>query len=116
MRSMIAILLALTLFSATTFCVAAQDQSPEMQTVTINLTEKGYEPTSIKLEKDIPANVTFVRLTDKTCGYKLAIPEYGIERDLPLNKPIAVEFTPKKSGEFAFTCGMGMLRGTLVIQ
>src|SRR5215813_5929067 len=94
MKSINAILLALTLFSATAVYAAAQDQSPEIQTVTVNLTEKGYEPASIKLEKDIPAQVTFVRQTDKTCGYKLAIPEYGIERDLPLNKPIVVEFTP----------------------
>jgi plastocyanin domain-containing protein len=27
-----------------------------------------------------------------------------------------VEFTPQKSGEFTFTCGMNMLRGKLVVE
>jgi plastocyanin domain-containing protein len=27
-----------------------------------------------------------------------------------------MEFTPDRAGEFLFTCGMGMLRGTLVVQ
>jgi plastocyanin domain-containing protein len=37
--------------------------------------------------------------------------EYGIKRELPLNQPAVVEFTPSKTGEFKFTCGMDMLRG-----
>jgi plastocyanin domain-containing protein len=35
---------------------------------------------------------------------------------LPLNKPVVVAFTPNKSGGFSFTCGMGMLRGKIVVQ
>jgi plastocyanin domain-containing protein len=29
---------------------------------------------------------------------------------------VVVEFTPQKSGEFAFTCGRKMLKGKLVIS
>jgi len=35
---------------------------------------------------------------------------------LPLNEPVVVEFTPEKKGEFAFTCGMGMLKGQIIVQ
>ncbi len=94
---------------------AAQNDNPT-QSVTIKLTQEGYQPDMLKLQRDIPARLTFVRQTDNSCGKELVIPEYGIRRALPLNEPVIVEFTPRKSGEFAFTCGMGMLRGKLIVQ
>lgn len=86
------------------------------QTAKIAVTEKGFEPARVALEPDVPARVTFVRQTDKTCAMAVAIPEYKINRELPLNKPVVVEFTPTKAGEFTFTCGMNMLKGTLVVK
>lgn len=86
------------------------------QSVTVELTEKGYQPESLKLKRDIPARVTFVRKTDQTCGKEIVIKEYDIKRALPLDEPVVVEFTPRKSGEFAFTCGMNMLRGKIIVQ
>jgi plastocyanin domain-containing protein len=44
------------------------------------------------------------------------LPDYGIKRGLPLNEPVTVEFTPAKAGEFTFSCGMGMVKGTLVVR
>ena len=106
----------MTLPEGTQQQTSSEDKDTEAQTATVNLTEKGYEPASLKLKKDIPAKVTFVRQTDKTCVLKLVVPEYGIKRDLPLNEAVVVEFTPTKSGEFTFTCGMGMMRGSLIVQ
>jgi plastocyanin domain-containing protein len=57
-----------------------------------------------------------VRRTDQTCATSVVIPEYKINRELPLNKEVVIEFTPVKSGEFAFACGMNMLKGKLVVQ
>lgn len=39
-----------------------------------------------------------------------------IRRDLPLNQPVPIEFTPPRTGEIAFACGMNMLKGSVVIQ
>jgi plastocyanin domain-containing protein len=33
-----------------------------------------------------------------------------------LNEPVVIEFTPAKTGEIAFACGMNMLHGTVVVQ
>jgi len=57
-----------------------------------------------------------VRQAEGTCGTEIVIPEYGVKRALPLNKPVVVAFTPNKSGEFSFKCGMAMLRGKIVVQ
>jgi plastocyanin domain-containing protein len=35
---------------------------------------------------------------------------------LPLNEPVAIEFTPAKTGDIAFACGMNMLKGVVVVQ
>jgi plastocyanin domain-containing protein len=87
-----------------------------VQKVTVALTERGYEPTSLKLRRGVPAQVTFIRKVSATCGTQIVIVDYDIRRALPLNEPVLVEFTPKKSGTLAFTCGMGMLRGSLIVR
>ncbi|MCI0485732.1 MAG: efflux RND transporter periplasmic adaptor subunit [Blastocatellia bacterium] len=86
------------------------------QSVKVLLTDEGYEPASIRLKLNTPARLTFVRQVEKTCGTELVIPEFGIKRDLPLNQPVVVEFTPKKKGEYTFACGMDMLRGKIIVQ
>ena len=94
----------------------AKRKTPAVQRVTVALTEKGYEPTSLKLRRGVPAQVTFIRKVSATCGTQIVIADYDIRRVLPLNVPVIVEFTPKTSGAFAFTCGMGMLRGSLIVR
>ena len=94
----------------------AKGKQPAVQKVSVALTEKGYEPTSLKLAKGVPAQVTFVRRVSATCATQIVIADYDIKRALPLNEPVLVEFTPKKFGTFAFTCGMGMLRGSIVVR
>lgn len=93
-----------------------QKSSENVQAVTVKLTKEGYQPESFKLKRDVPARVTFVRETDETCGKEIVIKEYDIKRPLPLNEPVVVEFTPRKTGEFTFACGMDMLRGKIIVQ
>ena len=94
----------------------AERKLPPVQKVTVALTEKGYEPNSLKLRRGVPAQVTFIRKVSATCGTQIVIADYDIKRALPLNEPVLVEFTPKKAGTFSFTCGMGMLRGSLIVR
>jgi plastocyanin domain-containing protein len=94
----------------------AKRKLPAVQKLTVALTEKGYEPASLKLRRGMPAQVTFIRKVSATCGTQIVIAEYDIKRALPLNEPVLVKFTPKKTGTFAFTCGMGMLRGSLIVR
>jgi plastocyanin domain-containing protein len=92
---------------------AARQDGAQVATVEIN--DKGFEPGSLKLKAGAPAKVTFVRKTDETCAKEVVIRDYKIERKLPLNEPVTVEFTPRK-GEFVFACGMNMLKGKLIVD
>ena len=80
------------------------------------VSEQGYEPAKVTLRAGVPARVTFVRTTDKTCGTEVVFPSLNIKRALPLNQPVVIEFTPDKSGDIAFACGMNMLKGAIVVD
>lgn len=93
---------------------AAAVPTDQVQTAKVTVTESGYEPASLKLRPGVPARITFVRTTDKTCGTEVSFPALQITRPLPLNQPVTIELTPS-SGAITFTCGMKMLRGTVVV-
>ncbi len=114
------IVLSLLLVLAMTIHMHAQartkDPKAKLQTARVVITEQGYSRSSIVLRRGVPTRLTFLRQTDATCATEIVIPAYGIHRSLPLNTSIVVSFTPKRSGEFNFTCGMNMMRGKLVVQ
>ena len=80
------------------------------------MSEQGYEPAKVTLRAGTPARITFVRTTDKTCGTEVVFPSLNIKRALPLNEPVVIEFTPAKSGDIAFACGMNMLKGVIIVE
>lgn len=88
----------------------------KLQTAKVLINDQGYSRTSITLRRGVPTRITFLRQTDSTCATEIVISEYGINRPLPLNTPVVVSFTPKRSGEVGFTCGMNMMRGKLIVQ
>ena len=90
--------------------------SERTQTAKVVLGEQGYEPAKLTVHAGTPVRITFIRTTDKTCGTEVVFPSMNIKRALPLNEPVAIEFTPAKSGDIAFACGMNMLHGTIVVQ
>ena len=80
------------------------------------VSEKGFEPGRVPVRSGVPARITFVRTSDATCATEVMIPTLNIKRALPLNQPVTVEFTPQKTGDIEFTCGMQMFKGTVVVQ
>jgi plastocyanin domain-containing protein len=80
------------------------------------VSDKGFEPARVMVRAGSMARLTFVRTTDDTCGRDVVFPSLSIERALPLREPVAIEFTPQKTGEITFMCGGNMFKGTVVIQ
>lgn len=87
-----------------------------VQVVRVEVGPMGYRPERIRLEAGVPARLIFHRTVESACAEQVQIPAYGIERtDLPMEQDVVFEFTPDETGEFVFTCGMDMLKGTLVV-
>lgn len=94
----------------------AAKAKPGVQTRTVKITERGFEPEKLTLRRGVQARITFVRTTDRTCATEVVFPDFGIKRELPLNQPVVITLTPHKKGELSFTCGMNMMRGKLIVQ
>ena len=43
-----------------------------------------------------PARLSFLRISDKTCGTEVTIPSLNITRAPALNEPVDIDFTPAK--------------------
>jgi plastocyanin domain-containing protein len=83
----------------------------------IKVTVKGgYFPDVIVVKRDIPVSLNFFRDETSSCSEQVVFSDFGITRDLPAYQTTQIEFTPKKTGEFTFACGMNMLRGKLIVQ
>ena len=82
----------------------------------VNVTVKGgYSPDVIRVRQGRPVRLNFYRDETASCSDRVIFGDFGIARDLPAFKTTPIEFTPDKSGEFTFTCGMNMMRGKLVV-
>lgn len=90
--------------------------APGVQTARIVVNEQGFDPPKVGVRAGTAARLTFVRTTDKTCGTEVVFPSLNIKRALPLNEPVQIEFTPSRTGEIAFACGMNMFKGMVVVE
>jgi plastocyanin domain-containing protein len=91
--------------------------APKGQTVEMKVTDKGFEPAAVTVKKGEPVTLIITRTTDKTCATEIVVDDHNINTKLPLNKATKVTFTPKKSGELKYGCGMNkMIGGVLTVQ
>lgn len=87
-----------------------------VRTVEMAVTDNGFEPSKVKVNKDEKVRLVVTRKTDATCATEIVIEDAGINTPLPLGKPVAVEFTAKKSGEIRYACGMGHVAGVVFVK
>ena len=94
---------------------SAVSTSGGLQEVSITV-KGGYSPDIIEVERGKTVQLNFYRDEENSCSEELLIPDFRIRRDLPAFKTTLVELLPQQPGRFEFTCGMGMLRGVLVVK
>jgi plastocyanin domain-containing protein len=86
------------------------------QAIEIQVTGDGFVPANIKVKKGQVVRLVVTRKTDRTCATEIVIRDQGINQKLPLNKPVTVEFTPSKSGQLRYACGMDMISGVIAVE
>src|SRR5512133_2192166 len=84
--------------------------------VKITVTRNGYEPWRVRAWKGVPLTLVVTRTTDETCATELVLPEYGVDRKLPLNEPVTITFTPARAGELRYACAMNMFQGVIDVR
>ncbi|MCA9608007.1 MAG: cupredoxin domain-containing protein [Myxococcales bacterium] len=92
------------------------EDAPEPTRIAIEVGSSGYTPSEVHATRGEPVTLVFTRTTEEGCGEVLVIASEDIRRDLPLNEPVEVTFTPSQSGHLRFSCGMDMYDGTIVVE
>ena len=80
------------------------------------LVKGGYTPDVIVVERGKPVRLKFRREETAACSEMVVFADFGKSARLPEGEIVPIEFLPERSGEYDFTCQMGMLRGKLVVQ
>lgn len=92
--------------------VAGAGGTPQV-TITVR---GGYDPSEIRVPAGRPVRLIFDRQETSGCSEEVVFPDFGIRRFLPAHQQTAIELTAPAAGRYGFTCGMSMLRGTLVAE
>ncbi|MFZ5828421.1 MAG: cupredoxin domain-containing protein [Bacillota bacterium] len=93
----------------------AQTSAGGVQELSIAV-QGGYSPAQIVVKRGMPVRLTFRRTETSSCSERVVFPDFNLSKKLPENENVTLEFTPDKDGAYTFTCGMGMYKGTLIVQ
>ena len=84
---------------------------PQEQTIVV---DGGYSPAEVKVKAGRPVRLVFDRRDSGSCSEEVVFPDFGVRQFLPTGEKTIVEITPPKPGRYEFSCGMSMLRGSIV--
>jgi sulfite exporter TauE/SafE len=88
---------------------------PNSQRIEMHIKYSGFEPAVLHVKKGAP--VTFVIFGDEVtgCTDRIIIPSLNISKDIAPGENL-ITFTPTASGSIPYSCWMGMVRGTIVVD
>lgn len=76
----------------------------------------GYTPDTVVVRAREPVRLIFHRQEHSPCSEEVIFPDQGVRASLEEQRDVAVDLPPSEPGEYEFHCGMGMLRGRLVVR
>lgn len=91
------------------------NEAPTSQSAEIIVTSRGYSPNYIRVKKGSPVTLKLTSKDAYSCASAFRIPSLGISKNLQANETQTIIFTPKDTGNIAFTCSMGMYRGVIEV-
>jgi plastocyanin domain-containing protein len=77
--------------------------------------DRGYQPSRIDLKEGKPARLVFTRREHTPCTKEVVFEAFGIRRALPPNQRVVIDLPALEEGEYEFTCGMKMQRGSIIV-
>ncbi len=84
--------------------------------VQVEVTERGFSPSSITLSPGVPTELEFLRTTEETCASSVVFPELGVSEPLALHEPVRVKVPAMGPRTLSFQCGVGDHRSAVIIN
>lgn len=94
---------------------AMAEQTGSGQKVTV-IVKGAYSPNIVKAKAEVPLTIVFDRQEDSGCSKKIILEDFDISEELPDFGQKEITITPKASGEYKFSCEMGMYQGKIVVE
>lgn len=76
----------------------------------------GYSPSTLVLQKGIPAEVEFLQKDSTACLAEIKSAELALDQKIEPNERITVKVPTDQAGEFNYSCGMNMFHGKVVVK
>lgn len=76
----------------------------------------GYTPDVLVFEAGKPIRLNFIREETAACTEEVVFSDFAKRETLTPFKTIPIELKIDKPGEYGFQCGMGMVKGKLIVQ
>ena len=76
----------------------------------------GYQPDTVYGRAGEPLALIFRREETSSCSEQVVFPALGRSISLPPYEDVLVELPASQAGSYEFSCRMGMLHGTLIIE
>ncbi|MGF6950727.1 heme/copper-type cytochrome/quinol oxidase subunit 2 [Neobacillus sp. B4I6] len=85
--------------------------------VKMEVTTQGYTPNVIRVKKGIPVELEIKNPLDSSnCISTFMIHDFNINNVNLKTGTTKLTFTPDMSGEYTFSCGMQMFKGTIIVE
>jgi heme/copper-type cytochrome/quinol oxidase subunit 2 len=85
--------------------------------VKMKLTTQGYTPNVLRVKKGVPVELEINNPLDSSnCISTFMIPDFNINNVNLKTGITKLTFTADKSGEYTFSCGMQMFKGTIIVE
>ncbi len=102
---------------AATIAKDSNESATPADAIKVTVSSAGFEPAAIPVKKGERVKIAFYRADAQNCAGEVVFPSLNIRKALPVGQTTIVELRPKKSGDLAFGCGMGlMMKGKLVVS
>lgn len=98
------------------FFLAKKDKEVEASDSVDITVEGGYSPEVIAVPKGKLIKLNFLRKDPTGCLEEVVLGDFNVRRQLPLNQKVVIEITPERTGEFVYSCGMGMYHGKIIVK
>lgn len=85
-------------------------------TVPIAVTDEGFTPSKVRLEKGKPATLVFTRTSAHTCAERVKFKALNVDEALPLQTPVSIKVPTETAQTLTFTCGMDMYASSVVVE
>jgi plastocyanin domain-containing protein len=87
-----------------------------VQEITVELANGVYRPNVLKVKAGVPLRLHVLVRDRHSCSTKLLVPDLKLDFDLPSTGTVDLLVPAASPGAYLFTCGMKMVKGSIVVE